>query len=775
MIRSLLLLAAPALLLAQAVPPAAEPTPPAPAAPPAEQVLRVPEPGRFKRLFEPFRTDNAALSPDGKYLAYSIREGDALSVLVVEVDHPGTAKTKVKVIDDEGATPMLEMEQKENTPGMIRWMRWVTPTRLVVETNRVFARPGTAGNWQSWRGAILAFNADGTDARQLISPTDLPEFADDPGTRFSTARNRESIPDGFNPAQGDNEPMVGDEEFSDAQSPGQPAATFGGTQPRSLQVFDVDPKRPGALNLISFGGPRSVGNRSLGFHSLNAQNGKLTDLTNDLVLVSRSTLIDRQGFVRLTLPNSLLSNFPFRYEYLGPKGRTRAKPLDETAGLKGFAVSPDNYFGERSVPLGFDENPNILYYASNVGRDTYGIYSYDLTTKQRGKVSLENPAYDLIGAPTTGFPGNDALIFDRYRHELIGIRYDNAFRTTAWLRPEWQGLQQQFEKLFPGRIVEIADWDEAGNRFVFSTEGPADPGAYYVYDRTTNKLMEFVRRAPWIDEKLTNATLPFSFATADGSRISGLVTVPQQPRLKPIPMVILCPDLPWLRVRADFKPEVQALADMGFVVVQLNGRGAWGFGLKQRQSLTTGYDLVQVEDIVNTLTALEKVFTVNLRRVAVMGRGHGGFIALRALQAHPDKFRCAIALEAPVNLADWLAGQRWSDGEAQPELTRAWLGDAARLKAAPLTSSPETVTKPVLLLNYPGPAGAIHRQEYVAARGFAGRVRSQGGTAEFGDLPTDYMRGLPDARAAVFDQLEEFLNVNVYDFKVKLQEMQIIR
>ena len=47
----------------------------APAAP-QEQVLRAPEPGRFKTLFQPFRTDRAALSPDGKYLAYSVREGE---------------------------------------------------------------------------------------------------------------------------------------------------------------------------------------------------------------------------------------------------------------------------------------------------------------------------------------------------------------------------------------------------------------------------------------------------------------------------------------------------------------------------------------------------------------------------------------------------------------------------------------------------------------------------------------------------------------------------
>ncbi|HEX2861214.1 MAG TPA: prolyl oligopeptidase family serine peptidase, partial [Lacunisphaera sp.] len=311
-------------------------------------------------------------------------------------------------------------------------------------------------------------------------------------------------------------------------------------------------------------------------------------------------------------------------------------------------------------------------------------------------------------------------------------------------------------------------------RFLFSTEGPADPGAFYFYDRAQNKLMEFVRRAPWIDAQQTHATLPYSYVREDGIRISGLVTVPQQPRIKPIPMVVLCPDVPWQRVRPDFQAEVQALADMGFVVVQINGRGAWGLGRQQREAITGGYDLVQVDDIVTTITNLEKAFAVNLRRVALLGRGHGGFIALRALQEHPDKFRCAVALDAPIDLADWLAEQRWAEEDVRPQLTRAWLGDADRLKAAPLARAPGKLTKPALLLSYPGPEGEPRRSLYLAARSFAGKVRRQGGTAEFGDLHLDYMRGLPGARAEVFDRIEAFLNTHVYDYTVKMRDLQIL-
>jgi len=788
--RSILLLLActPLLAIAQGTStPAASPVPTAAS---QEEVLRPPEPGRFKQLFQPFRTNAAALSPHGKYLAYSVREGEVVSVVVIDLDQPDKIKTRVQVIDDNAATPMLAENQKEKTPGRINWMRWTTSTRLVVETNHVFARTtGPDAVWKSWQGAIVGFDADGANAKVLASPEDLQEFTNDTAADNPFSIRRGNTP-GFNsrvrsadqptpPAGvGPNTPLPTDETPSLLESDAtraQPPPNVGTRQPRTLRVFDFDPHHPGAITVIATGAPREAGSRSFGFYSLDTQSGKLTSLTDDLVLNTRTVLLDRQGHTRLTVPNSLLSSFPLHYDYLGAKGQNRPRWLDEITGLPGFSVSPDNYFGERAIPLGFDENPDVLYYATNSGRDTFGIYSYDFAAKKRGSLAMENPAYDLIGPPSNGFPDQRSLVFDRFQHKLVGIRYENALRTTAWTQPQWQAMQAEFEKMFPGRSVEISDWDEAGKHFIVTTEGPADPGAFFIYDREKNKLLEFVRRAPWIDAHHAHVTLPFSYITKDGARVSGLATVPQQPRLKPIPMVVLCPDFPWQRVHTDFQSDVQALADMGFVVVQLNGRGAWGLGLKQRQSLTAGYDLVQVEDVVTTVTSLGQIFNVNVRRVALMGRGHGGFIALRTLQTYPDKFRCAIALDAPVNLADWLAEQKWTDDDVQPHLTRVWLGDATRLKAAPLTGHPESLTKPVLMLNYPGLDGAPRSSAYVAARNFAGNVKRHGTIAEFDDLQTDYMNGLPAARAAVFDRIEEFLNTHVYDFNVKVHDLKVIK
>jgi pimeloyl-ACP methyl ester carboxylesterase len=765
---------------------------------PAPEVLQIPEPGRFKALFRPFSTDNAAISPDGKYLAYSIREGEALFVVVIEIDHPEKLSARVQVGTDEGATPMLALTQIERTPARINWLGWTTPTRLLAEVNLVLPQATGGDRWINWRGTVVAFDADGGNAKVLVTPKNVEEF--DLSTVAGAPSAAQTV--SLNPASTGRPNDQRQGRTANASQPAAenstlnvplPEAVFaapemplpdvrlaapvldGAPHLRTVRILDFDHARPGSVLLVSTGSQQSNETLSLGLYSLDGKTGKLKMLGDEPVARNQDMLLDRQGRVRLTVPNSMRAGFPFKYEYLGPKGTDTAKPLDQVTGLTGFSVSPANYFGARAIPLGFDEDPAVLYYATNTGRDTFGVYSVNLTTKQRSHLAMENADYDLVETPDAGFPDRNQLVFDRYKRQLTGVRFEGALGSTAWTRPELQEMQAGFEKTFPGRSVKISDWDQTGQRFVVSTEGPSDPGAFYIYDGQKKKLLEFVRRAPWIDAAETNPTTSFSFETEAGVRLSGIITAPRHPRLKPIPMVVLCPDLPWQRVRSEFQAEVQALADMGFVVVQLNGRGAWGFGLKQRQSLTAGYDQAQVEDIVATVAAIGQRFQVNAGRVALVGRGHGGFIALRALQTYPDKFRCAIALDAPVNLGDWLAEQRWSTGDATMQLTRAWFGDDARLKAVPLAGSPATLTKPVLMLNYPGPRVGQQRLTFSAANQFAEKVLKQGTALEFGELSTDYMNGLPIARAAVFDRIEEFLNLHIYDFKVKLHETQVIK
>ncbi|MFT3780570.1 MAG: hypothetical protein QM790_01055 [Nibricoccus sp.] len=132
------------------------------------------------------RTNWAALSPNGKYLAYSLREQNDLAILVVPIDQPERATAKVIVATDKSSTPNRLVQRyvaaEENTPASIQWIGWATNSRLVVATNRQMSvglqtnpPPGTDPEvvWTNFEGAVYAFDADGGNAKLLISPRKL--------------------------------------------------------------------------------------------------------------------------------------------------------------------------------------------------------------------------------------------------------------------------------------------------------------------------------------------------------------------------------------------------------------------------------------------------------------------------------------------------------------------------------------------------------------------------------------------------------------------------
>lgn len=720
--------------------------------------------GRLEGLFRPFSTDIAALSPDGRHLAYSIRGGESLSIVVVEIDNPSVAKARVTVAQDSTSSPMLAANMREHVPARVRWMKWVTPTRIAVETNQNFAE-AQGDSWVNRTGAVIAFDADGQNGRVLLTPSEVAEEGYDIEAFIAESSTRTAVwtPDQPVPSASDATSPEDEQAFTTAR----PTTTK--RMLRGLRVVDLIAGQPESLLI------RATGGKRIGVFSLNALTGKLKLLSEEVVDDGRAPLFDRQSKPRIVVPNSTRSDFPYRFYYVPEKGLLRWKPLDQLAGFNddtGFSVSPDNFFGERSVPVGFDEKPEVLYFASNIGRDTFGIYALDMKTGTRRDFAIESPEYDLFEPNADGFASDNTLVFDRFTRQLAGVRLDRWLRSARWLRPEWQAVQHTVEKALPGHSVDLLEWDEGGTRFLILASGAGDPGAYYVFDRSTGRLSEFIRRAPWLNERDAHRTLVMSFKAPDGRPISGVLTLPRQPRMNPLPLMVVPEDEPWMRVRAGYRAEVQALAELGLVVWQPNSRGAWGFGIKHREAIKQGYEEAQVADILAAVDHLAAHLPINAKRISLLGEERGGFLALRSLQLHPERFRCAVAINPTIDLDAWLKENRWGDRVVGPELIRTYLGDEQRLKAAPLRRQPELIKKPVLVLSYPGPAGGPRTFGYLAARNFAAGVRKAGTTADFEELEEDYMRGLPKARSAVFLQIEKFVNAHLYNYNVDVGETE---
>jgi dipeptidyl aminopeptidase/acylaminoacyl peptidase len=366
------------------------------------------------------------------------------------------------------------------------------------------------------------------------------------------------------------------------------------------------------------------------------------------------------------------------------------------------------------------------------------------------------------------------LVFDRFTRTLLGIRYRSSRPTTSWLRAEWADVQTQLEASLPGRSVEIQQWDDAANRFLVLLRSPADPGSFCVFDRAAGKLSQFAPRLPGRSAKSVPTTLEFGFIGPEDVPVTGLVTVPVAPRLKPIPMVVLCPPFPWERAPWDYNAAVEAFAEMGLVVVQFQGRGAWGAGIKRREAIKSGYEEAQLADVIAVIDHLTKLYHVNPKRVALYGQQHGGFVALRGLHLHPDRFRCAVAVNAPVDLAAWQNELRWNDEAFGPLLVGAYLGDAPRLRAAPLVRNAAKIARPALLLHYRGVPGQAASTSFLAAKRFAADVRTEDAPTTFWEVERDFMESRPAAKARAFAQIAEFFNLTIYDYVVEVGPEKVV-
>ncbi len=111
----------------------------------------------------------------------------------------------------------------------------------------------------------------------------------------------------------------------------------------------------------------------------------------------------------------------------------------------------------------------------------------------------------------------------------------------------------------------------------------------------------------------------------------------------------------------------QWLADHGFVVISLDGRGTPGRGRTWERAIAGDLATVPLEDAVAVLSALGKHYTeLDLSRVGVFGWSFGGYFAALAVSRRPDVFHVAVA-GAPV--CDWR--------DYDTHYTERYLGDPA--------------------------------------------------------------------------------------------------
>ena len=135
----------------------------------------------------------------------------------------------------------------------------------------------------------------------------------------------------------------------------------------------------------------------------------------------------------------------------------------------------------------------------------------------------------------------------------------------------------------------------------------------------------------------------------------------------------------------------------GYIVVEVDYRHSLGYGRKFREDVTNWMGKYETEDIVDGLDWLQEHSggALDLDNVGIYGGSYGGFMALYALTAEPDRFHAGAALRKVTNWRNYYYANPWytlprlGDPEEDPEHYD---------RSSPLTYASE-LQRPALLLH----------------------------------------------------------------------------
>ncbi len=744
----------------------------------------------IKPFFAPIATDRATIAPDGKHVAYTLHKGDTAYVMIMNVDRPDVKlpialcedrarpkafggqidKTGVSAaegvsansMDSSGglttgdggdsSTPMFYADEK--TPATVPYLGWATANRLIMASDLP---------------ELFAIDADGNNSKKLVDLNDTNAMS-----------------------------------ASDINAPADAMPKGNAFIRRPFRVIDFVPGDRQHLLLYADGKDKD------GLHGstfkVDLTTGKLEELDENTMAPGTQVLADLTGKQRFEIATYTRTQ-TFRYHPI-ERSWKQSGDFGKVLGpdqIPFWKITPENYLGERAFPVAFDADPNILYYASNIGRDTYGLYAMDLRTFKRTDFAVEDAHYDL--AALDGAFNSAPLVFDRATHKLAGVRLNGVRPATKWLDPRIDAVQHELDARFPSRFVHVLEWDDKAERFLVQVSSTSDPGRYYIYFRPEKKMMEFLRLAPELDPDALSITKPFEFDTPAGVHLTGYITQPSNTRSDPPPLLIYCHDGPSGRDLPAYNADAQALAAMGLVVAQVNYRGSDGFGRKHRDAGMAALDRAPVEDALAVADWVVAHQKIDRKRLAIYGVGFGGYIALRALQLAPDRFRCAITVDAPSDLGGWISHAQaqidfadMNDGpradrpvptvdlgsplklssrspfppkvDFAGELRAVMFGrDNKKLSEVSPFRHPELIQRPALIVqsrdNPALPPGL--------GTGLVDKLKKQGLTAEYLETGDEFAQRLPDASVTVFAKIEEFINYNVYDYNVKVGDTKVVK
>jgi dipeptidyl aminopeptidase/acylaminoacyl peptidase len=342
-------------------------------------------------------------------------------------------------------------------------------------------------------------------------------------------------------------------------------------------------------------------------------------------------------------------------------------------------------------PTAVDRERNAAYGVKKKG-GRLAIYSVALDGSMREELIYANENVDV-----------DELIRIGRRQRVVGVSFVTDARQAQYFDPEINKLIAALSKALPQHpAVRIVDSSmDEGKLLVFASRDD-DPGTYYVFDRQSRQLRPLLPvRDSLIGVKLAAVT-PITYPAADGTIVPGYMTFPPgRENAKGLPAIVMPHGGPSSRDEWGFNWLAQFFAARGFVVMQPNFRGSFGYG--DAWYLQNGFRSwpTAIGDVLDAGRWLVRQGIADPAKLGIVGWSYGGYAALQSAVTDPGVFKAVVAIAPVTDLNDLKEEWRhWSTHE----LTESFVGDGAGVREASPAENAGKIKVPVLLFH-----GALDR------------------------------------------------------------------
>ena len=293
--------------------------------------------------------------------------------------------------------------------------------------------------------------------------------------------------------------------------------------------------------------------------------------------------------------------------------------------------------GNNSV---FSHDGKSIYVSSDIGRNTAGIFAYDIARNQLGELIYGDDTYDV-----------DSIIQSNHRKSLIGISYDAEKPREVYFDEERASLQAFLGAKFPEMVNVIVRSNFEETFFVVASYSDRVDVIYSLVKIEEGSLgFEILSSVQKVDPKKLSPVKPIAFDARDGLRIHGYLTLPVHKEPKNLPMIVHPHGGPWARDSWGFNPELQYLANRGFAVLQLNFRGSEGYGRKHLRAGDKTWGTDMQTDIVDGVNWAISEGYADPDRIGIFGSSYGGYATMAQLVYYPELYKFGICNVGPIDL-----------------------------------------------------------------------------------------------------------------------------